>query len=232
MDEKKTLHLENVYHSYPQPDGKQVCVVDIEKLTIQSESTFGIRGASGAGKSTLLYTLSGIETPQKGTISWGDKVINKMNESERDRWRRGNVGFVFQDFYLYHGLNVLQNVMLPSTFDSKKDPSVKEHALSLLEKVDVNMPLNKVETLSRGEMQRVAIARALLFSPSIIFADEPTASLDVKTGKMITGLILDLAKDYKSTLIVVSHDEKCLEKLDTVITMEHGKIIDTERRSS
>ena len=137
-----------------------------------------VRGASGAGKTTFLKLVSGILLPTRGRVLYGDTEVSALSEPRRDRWRGRHVGFLFQDFRLFDGLTALENVLLPFTFCSRTVSNTQRRdATDLLKLHGVN-PDTRSELLSRGEMQRTALVRVLMQSPSIILADEPTASLD------------------------------------------------------
>jgi putative ABC transport system ATP-binding protein len=186
----------------------------------------GITGPSGSGKTSLLYVLAGIERPQYGSVRWGDTEVTKLAEADRDRWRREHVGMVFQDFHLLSGMTVMQNVLLANTFDHARTTfPLKDRARWLLTRVGLRGGLQRVETLSRGEMQRVAVARALLLKPAIVLADEPTASLDGANGQCVTDLLLELCDESRSTLLVVSHDPAVLRRLGMVHTLMGGRLM-------
>lgn len=200
-------------------------VLNVEQLTVPAGSAVGITGPSGSGKTSLLYVLAGIERPQYGSVRWGDTQVTRLAEADRDHWRRQHVGMVFQDFHLLPGMRVMQNVLLPNTFDRVRPTfALKDRARQLLTYVGLRGGLQRVETLSRGEMQRVAVARALLFKPTIVLADEPTASLDAANGARVTDLLLELCRESRSTLLVVSHDPAVLRRLETVHTLMGGPL--------
>jgi putative ABC transport system ATP-binding protein len=132
---------------------------------------------------------------------------------------------VFQDFHLLPGMTVMQNILVANTFDHVRATfAIKDRARSLLTSVGLRGGLQRVETLSRGEMQRVAVARALLFRPAIVLADEPTASLDSANGERVTDLLLELCRETQSTLLIVSHDPAVLRRLNTVHTLIGGRL--------
>ena len=201
-------------------------VLNVEAMTVVGGSAVGITGPSGSGKTSLLYVLAGLERPQYGSVRWGDTEITHLAEAERDRWRRTHVGMVFQDFHLLPGMTVMQNVLLANTFDHVRVTfPMKDRARFLLTHVGLRGGLQRVETLSRGEMQRVAVARALLFRPAIVLADEPTASLDSASGERVTDLLLELCRESQSTLVIVSHDAAVLRRLNTVHTLIGGRLV-------
>jgi putative ABC transport system ATP-binding protein len=200
-------------------------VLNVEELTVAAGSAVGITGPSGSGKTSLLHVLAGIERPQYGSVRWGDTQVTQLAEADRDRWRRRHLGLVFRDFHLLPGMTAMQNVLLPATFERVRTTfALKDRARQLLTHVGLPGGLQRVETLSRGEMQRAAVARALLFKPTIVLADEPTASLDATDGARVTDLLLELCRDSRSTLLVVSHDPAVLRRLETVHTLMGGRL--------
>jgi putative ABC transport system ATP-binding protein len=219
------LAVSDLRLSYPSEDGGCREVLRIDRFSAEARSVVAVTGPSGSGKTSLLYALSGLERPQAGAIVWGETDIFRLDELQRDRWRHRNVGFVFQDFHLFPGLSVLENVLLPATFQSIRPSSeLRVRAVALLGRFELTRHSQRVETLSRGEMQRVAIARALLFSPPVILADEPTASLDEKTGRAVSELLLMTVKETGCTLVVVTHDPDLLKRIETVYRIINGRI--------
>ncbi len=207
-------------------------VLNLEELAVAAGSVVGITGPSGSGKTSLLYVLGGLERPQYGSVCWGDADLCRLTETERDRWRVERVGMIFQDFHLLPGMTALQNVLVAATFDRFILSSrMKDRARALLTHVGVPGGLQRVETLSRGEMQRVAVARALLFAPPIVLADEPTASLDGASSERVTTLLLDLCRETRTTVVVVSHDSAVLRRLDAVHTLVGGRLTTTAQNS-
>ena len=221
------LSVEGVFLSYRDAAGAEQVVLDMDRFVVSPGTAVGITGPSGSGKTSFLYVASGIEQPSRGRVAWGDTVVSAMQPAARDRWRRGAVGFVFQDFHLFEGMSALQNVLVALGFGGHAADAAaayRQRAAELLARVGIGHPHRKVERLSRGERQRVAVARALLFSPGIVLADEPTASLDKTSGREVAGLLLDLSRDLRSTVIVVSHDEALLGSLDSVYRLENGRL--------
>ncbi|HEY7540227.1 MAG TPA: ABC transporter ATP-binding protein [Methylomirabilota bacterium] len=216
------LYASNVRLEYAGPR----CVLDVPHLSVAAGARVGITGPSGSGKTSLLYVLTGIELPTGGQIQWAGLDIARLDEPGRDRWRRATVGFVFQDFHLLPRMSALDNVLVPATFSHARAPrSLADRARELLARVGLERIAAPVETLSRGEQQRVAVARALVFAPSIVVADEPTASLDAENGALIGDLLLALGAESASTLVVVSHDGRLLERLDTVHSLVDGRLV-------
>lgn len=194
-------------------------------LTIAPGSFVAFSGPSGSGKTTLLHVIAGVLRPTTGSVRWDNTDITELSEGRRDRWRRREVGLVFQEFHLIEQLTPLANVLLPATFSGFAIPAqVRSRAKQLLEELGVPLERRAVTDLSRGERQRVAIARALLFDPPILLADEPTASLDAAAGEQVA---VELAKAAAAgrTTVVVSHDKVLVERAARVIRLEHGRIV-------
>jgi putative ABC transport system ATP-binding protein len=222
------LRVENLGLTYAAASGERFPVLDIERMEIEPGAVVGITGPSGSGKTSLLYTLTGIEKPERGAIRWGDVDITQLPERGRDKWRRENIGFVFQDFHLIPGMSPLMNVLLPSTFDGFFiGPAMRRRAHDLLELVKAPSARTSVAMLSRGEQQRVGIARALLNRPGLIAADEPTASLDAESGRIVIDLLLGQAAATGATLLIVTHDPALLARLKRVYHLRGGRLLVT-----
>jgi putative ABC transport system ATP-binding protein len=201
-------------------------------LQIEKGEFIAIVGKSGSGKSTMLNLLGGIDSPTEGQIIVNGKEINGLRENQLSRFRRENIGFVFQFFQLMPTLTVLENIIMPMDF-SKRIPAYKreERAKSLLSKVGMEAHAGKFPSaLSGGEQQRVAIARALANDPNIIFADEPTGNLDSNTSEDIFNLLKALTADGKN-VIMVTHNNELAERCGRTIKISDGRIIeDTQNK--
>ena len=204
--------------------GLSTPVLAVDQLTIGAGERVAITGGSGSGKSTFINVATGLEKATSGRILWNGEDITRFSESRRDRWRAEHVGLVMQDFHLFPGLSAVENVLLPARLARVADTALVTRAHDLLKTVGLSRPDQKIETMSRGEMQRVAIARALLRKPGVIVADEPTASLDADAGENVGRLLLDMAEEAGSTLIIVSHDHRLIDRLDRRITLAAGRI--------
>lgn len=205
--------------------------LSVARLSAHAGETVAITGPSGSGKTSLLFLLAGMERPSGGRISWDGTDITALGESLRDRWRRTNVGLVFQDFRLVEDLSVLQNVLLTSSFSRwRPERATESRARALIERMGLSKPHQITATLSRGEMQRTALARALLFRPQLILADEPTASLDAMNEQAVCGLLFDVAREQGASLMVATHQPGLRDRADRVLVMDHGRISsDTSR---
>ncbi|MEO2266145.1 ABC transporter ATP-binding protein [Pseudoalteromonas pernae] len=200
-------------------------------LTILSDISFNVKpgesvaivGASGSGKSTLLSLLAGLDRASAGSIVLDGEALEELDEEGRAALRAQKVGFVFQSFMLVQSLSALENVMLPAELANQKD--AKEQALALLEQVGLSHRVEHYPSqLSGGEQQRVAIARAFVGTPKILFADEPSANLDSKNGKLIEQLLFDLNQQQGTTLVLVTHDESLAQRCDRILHIEGGEL--------
>lgn len=223
-----SLKIDDLAVSFP---GLSAPVLVLDGLEIAAGSRVALTGGSGSGKSTLINIIAGLERVQAGRVVWGEENIADLPEGRRDRWRAANIGLVMQEFHLFPGLSALDNILLPARLSRAANADLMKRAESLFATVGLKRLGQHVETMSRGEMQRVAIARALLRSPGVIIADEPTASLDLESGEAVGDLLLSVAASTGSTLIVASHDQHLIGRLDRRLTLSGGRIVaDTERK--
>lgn len=216
------LEIDGLAVSFP---GLSAPVLSVETLKIDAGGRIAVTGGSGSGKSTFLNIISGLDRVTTGRISWGDRDIATLSEGRRDRWRAENVGLVMQDFHLFPGLSAIDNILLPARLARASGTDLVRRAHRLLETVGLARADQHVETMSRGEMQRVAIARALLRNPGVIIADEPTASLDQESGEAVGDLLLSVASETGSTLIVATHDPRLVARLDRRLTLRAGRLV-------
>ena len=204
-------------------DGTLTILHDICFDLYQGESV-AITGSSGSGKSTLLSLLAGLDTPTSGNVVLMGQDLNELNEDGRASLRGSHVGFVFQSFQLLPHLNALENVMLPA--ELRGDLDANEKASFWLDKVGLKDRLKHFpKTLSGGEQQRVALARAFSNRPAILFADEPTGSLDEASGNRVIDLLFDLNQANHSTLILVTHDPALANRCQRQIQLQGGKLL-------
>lgn len=193
-------------------------------ISFRPGSTNAIVGKSGSGKSTLLHILTGLDRPTTGDVLDEDKSIFKKFDT--DTWRGQNVGIVFQQFFLQPNNSVLENVALPLKIQGVKKKLRLEKAMLALEKVGLSdRAKSKANDLSGGQKQRVAIARALVGDPSILIADEPTGNLDSENGAIIEDLLFELNKKFKTTVIIVTHDEDLAKRCQNIIRLSDGKLV-------
>lgn len=191
---------------------------------ITSGESVAITGASGSGKSTLLGLLAGLDLPSSGTVYLKDQNLSQLDEDGRARLRAQHVSFVFQSFQLLSHLTALENVLLPAQLIGRGN--AKEEAQFWLERVGLQERLNHFpKTLSGGEQQRVALARAFITKPDILFADEPTGSLDEASGDRVISLLFELNKASGSTLILVTHDSALASRCQRQLHLQGGRLL-------
>lgn len=189
---------------------------------VSEKETVAIVGASGSGKSTLLSMISGLETATSGSVTLLGHELNRLDEDQRAKVRLDHVGFVFQNFQLMPTLTALENVMLP--LELAKGKHAAERAKAILERVGLGHRLDHYpKYLSGGEQQRVAIARAFVNQPKVLFADEPTGSLDPKTAVSVMDLLFELNQEQGTVLILVTHDMNLAQRCGrTLVLSDEG----------
>lgn len=186
-----------------------------------------IVGASGSGKSTLLNMLAGLEKPTKGSIMIAGQHIEHYKENELVRFRRENIGFIFQSFNLIGTLNAVENIAMPLMFKGIPKSTRLKRAKKMLELVGLKKYANhKPNQMSGGQQQRIGMARALVMNPSIVFADEPTGNLDSNTSKEMMDLMRTVLSQRNKTLVMVTHDNELAALADRQIRIKDGKIIE------
>lgn len=224
MELLKTSYLSKTY-GVGESTVKALKSTDIE---IKKGEFTAIIGPSGSGKSTLLHLLAGLDKPSGGHVYINGADIYDMSEKELSRFRRRNIGFIFQFFNLIPILSVEENIKLPLLMDRQK---VDENYINeLMEILDIkNRKTHLPGEISGGQQQRVSIARALANKPSIIFADEPTGNLDSKNSKEVLELLTMSIKKFNQTLVMITHDPQVAACADRVITISDGEIIEDKR---
>ena len=204
----------------------RINVLNSLNLSIETGTTVALTGPSGSGKSTLLNLISGIDDVSSGSIIINDQMINDLNQNELCNFRNQNIGMVFQFFNLINDLTVIENISLPLLMRGVNKKSILKTVDNLIDSIGLRDRASFTPNLlSGGEAQRVAIARALVTKPSIILADEPTGNLDKRNTTNIINILIQLCKENKSTLIMVTHDNDLLTKFDKTYTIESGKIL-------
>ena len=219
------IEVKDVTKSY-EMGGERVLALDGVNLTVEEGDFLAVTGPSGSGKSTLLFTMGGLLTPTKGAVSVRDTDIYGLHPRERARFRRENVGFIFQTFELLPYLTALENVMLPLSLAGVGSVEQRERALEGLSRVGLSKRVgHKPSELSGGEQQRVSIARGIVNEPDILLADEPTGNLDRKTGDGIIDLLRGLNKRDGQTIVIVTHDMSKAEEANRVVGMIDGRVV-------
>ena len=210
-----SLVLENVRKSYAEPGGGRLTVLDIERFELKPAEQVVLVGASGGGKTTLLNVISGITSPDKGSVTVDNVNLTKLHEASRDRFRAERIGFVFQTFNLLPAFTALENVLLGMSFSRKKTD--RKRAAELLKRVGLGNRLrHRPGQLSVGEQQRVAVARSLANSPSLLLADEPTANVDVANQDLILNLIREACAENQVALLMVTHAPEVASLFDRI----------------
>lgn len=218
------LSAKNLCKSFAN-NGVQNHVLNDVNLSIYEKDFTVIMGASGSGKSTLLYGLSGMDCITSGEISYRDRTISKMKEKQLTALRREDFGFIFQQMHLVSNLTLLENVAVPGYLVKKKKPEeVKKSALELLVKMNLSDAEKRLPSqVSGGEQQRAAIARAIVNSPQILFADEPTGSLNRRNSTDVLDLLTELHREGQ-TILMVTHDIRAALRADRILYLEDGSI--------
>lgn len=197
-------------------------------LALPAGQALAIRGASGAGKSTLLMVLAGLIRPQTGSVAWGATDLARLTEAGRARFRRRQLGLIFQDLHLFEELTALDNAAVAAGFAPKAERTgLRASAALWLERLGLgDADGRRLDKLSGGERQRIAVARALAGNPPIILADEPTAALDRASAVRLGEDLVRLSCEGGRTLVVVTHDPDLAARLDRVLTLADGEIVD------
>jgi putative ABC transport system ATP-binding protein len=193
-------------------------------LAVTPGEAVAVVGASGSGKSTLLAILAGLDTPSAGSVAIEGADLFSLDEDRRAELRGRSVGFVFQSFQLLPSLTALENVMLPLELSDRNDAETQ--AQEMLVRVGLGERLQHYpKHLSGGEQQRVALARAFVVRPKLLFADEPTGSLDAESGAAVIRLLFEMNREYGTTLVLVTHDEQLASKCQRVVRLAAGRIV-------
>ncbi len=217
------LKVENLTKIYGK-DNNKVVALDNVSFTVEKGEFVAIVGASGSGKSTLLHLLGGVDTPTSGKVFIDGQEIYKLNSDKLAIFRRREVGLIYQFYNLIPILTVEENITLPLELDNRKvDKFELNELIKLLglERRRNHLP----NELSGGQQQRTSIGRAIITKPAIILADEPTGNLDSKASEEVVTLLKKMNKDYKQTIIMITHNLEIASYADRIITIEDGKIV-------
>jgi putative ABC transport system ATP-binding protein len=200
-----------------------VVALDDVSVAFQRGTFTAVMGRSGSGKSTLLHCAAGLDRPTSGQVVLGDIELSRLNENQLSGVRRERIGFVFQSFNLIPALNAWENILLPIRLGGKRPD--REWATHVVARMGIQDRLgNRPSELSGGQQQRVAIARALVSRPDVIFADEPTGALDLRTGQIIMQLLRDTVDTYRQTVVMVSHDPGAAASADRILFLADGHV--------
>lgn len=221
------LELIDITKRYLAPDGTTTTVLDTASLTLQAGEELALGGPSGAGKTTLLHIAAGLLLPTSGTARVLGTTTNTLSEAARDQFRAQNIGYVFQRANLLDGFSALENVLLAMGFAGTVPPDQRRaRAAELLAGVGLAERLHhRPNQLSSGQQQRVALARAIANAPTLVLADEPTASVDYETGRQIVGLLRRSCAERGAALLLVSHDRALLASFSQVIELRGGQLL-------
>lgn len=220
------ISIKDITKSYGSKENKTLVLKGIS-LKLKDEDFAVILGASGSGKSTLLNIISGLERPDNGTIYYEEQDITSLSDNELTKFRKDNIGFIFQQYYLLSNMNVEKNVKMGADLAGNREYK------KIIESVGLGNKRNKFPSeLSGGEQQRVSVARALAKKPKVLFLDEPTGALDEETGRLVLDYICQLQKEYHFAIVMVTHNTNIAEMARTVIKMNSGKVVDTYTNQS
>ena len=212
------LQTKDLYFTYPDGDNRKIILNEVN-VSFEKGKFYTILGASGSGKTTFLSLIAALDKPEKGEILFNGEDIGKIG---LEKYRRNNIGIVFQSYNLIPYMNGLENVMVAmSITDNKIEGNMKDKALEILESVGIDgtKATRRINRLSGGEQQRVAIARAISTNVEVIVADEPTGNLDGKTSETIIELFIELAHQRDKCVIMVTHSEKIAEQSDVILKL-------------
>ena len=223
MNNNHVLNARGIGKTVKSGDSQLVILREID-LAVTPGEVIAVVGASGSGKSTLLALLAGLDTPSAGSVTIEGADLFSLDEDRRAELRGRSVGFVFQSFQLLPSLTALENVMLPLELSGREDAEAL--AREMLERVGLGERLQHYpKHLSGGEQLRVALARAFVVRPKLLFADEPTGSLDAESGAAVIRLLFEMNREYGTTLVLVTHDEQLASKCQRVVRLAAGRII-------
>ncbi len=219
------LELIGVKKSYISVTGKNSqTVLDGIDLTVEVGDKLAVVGPSGCGKSTLLNIIGGLDRADSGTVNFEGKDLSRLSDPELAKARNDRIGFVFQLHHLLPQLTVVENVLLPTIAGGKKADK-RGRAMELLERVGLKeWHAHRPGELSGGQRQRVAVVRALINRPVMLLADEPTGSLDKKASDNIAELLVEISKTEDVAIVVVTHSVSLAERMDTILTLDNGRL--------
>jgi putative ABC transport system ATP-binding protein len=222
MQNNNVLSARGIGKSVKSGTSELVILREIDLAVTRGEAV-AVVGASGSGKSTLLAILAGLDTPSSGTVELDGTDLFALNEDRRAELRGRTLGFVFQSFQLLPALSALENVMLP--LELSNHPEAEALAKEILVRVGLGERLNHYpKHLSGGEQQRVALARAFVVRPKLLFADEPTGSLDAESGAAVIELLFEMNREFGTTLVLVTHDEQLASRCGRIVRLAGGRI--------
>ena len=222
MNNSFQIHLKNITKSF---QGLEEPILKNLNFKINASEKIAILGSSGSGKSTLLHIIAGLDQPSDGNVYLNDNDISQLSENNKIRLRNTHIGFIYQSHHLLKDFSAIENVMMPFIVRRSHNMKSYNQAKKILKKLGLANRLNHFPyQMSGGERQRVAIARAIVTSPDIILADEPTGNLDHKNASTVFESFLELAEDYKTAIILVTHDQSIARKMQKNYHLSSGKL--------
>ncbi|HEX7140229.1 MAG TPA: ABC transporter ATP-binding protein [Vicinamibacterales bacterium] len=218
------IELRDVTKTYRR-DAEEIGVLDRVTISVEEGDYLALMGPSGSGKSTLLNLLAGIDQPTRGTITVGSTEIGRLSEGALAAWRARHIGFIFQLYNLIPVLTAFENVELPLLLTNLSKKQRRDHVMTALGIVGLTERASHYpRQLSGGQEQRVAIARAVVTDPTLLLADEPTGDLDAKAGAEVLTLLQRLNREYKKTIVMVTHDPHAAERASRILYLEKGTL--------
>ena len=215
------VKIKNISKLFTTKSGLLELFTDVN-ITFSPSTSYALIGESGVGKSTLLHIASGLEKPSSGEVFFGEKNFWALKESSRSILRLNDTAIIFQQYNLIPCLSVKENIEFQSRVNNSYN---NEYIEEIIEDLQITRLLGEwPESLSGGEQQRVAIARALAAQPKILFADEPTGSLDEKNSKLVLGMLLNISKKYNTSLVVITHSQAVASKLEVCLELKSKKV--------
>ena len=222
MNYNLIISLKNITKTFK---GLDVPVLSNLNLQLNKSENIAISGVSGSGKSTLLHLMAGLDYPNSGSVDLNNKNIANLSQNDLSIMRNQLIGFIYQSHHLLPDFSALENVVMPLLIRGGKYQSNHNKAIKILKKLGLSNRLDHYpHQLSGGERQRVAIGRALINEPQIILADEPTGNLDRSNAKVVFDLFINLAKEYGSTIVLVTHDPELARKMKKIYHLSGGKL--------
>ena len=219
------LTLKNISRSYPQRGQ----VLKNLELKVEKGDTLAITGPSGSGKTTLLNIIGLLDQTETGEVKYNGKEVSGLNQDEAAQYRHSNIGFVFQDHLLLPYLSVIENIELPllaSSYAKNDTDGTRDYVSDLMAKCGIAELKGKLpHQISGGEAQRVTLVRALVNKPSLLLADEPTGSLDNENTGILANLLLEMNREYETTIITVTHSIILAKKMGRVFELKNGSLI-------
>ena len=222
MNNNSIISLKNITKTFK---GLDAPVLNNLNLQLNKSENIAISGVSGSGKSTLLHLMAGLDYPNSGSVHHNNKNIGNLSQNDLSKVRNQLIGFIYQSHHLLPDFSALENVVMPLLIRGGKYQSNHNKAIKILKKLGLSNRLDHYpHQLSGGERQRVAIGRALINEPQIILADEPTGNLDRSNAKVVFDLFINLAKEYGSTIVLVTHDPELARKMKKIYHLSAGKL--------